>query len=145
MLAAEIPFIEIHLSNVHGRESFRRRSFFSDIAVGCIVVVAVAYLAGLPWLFDWLRPLPEAARVAVSIALVAPLAFFMGMPFPLGLARVAANAPALVPWAWAINGCASVIAAVLATLLAVHWGFTVVVALALALYVAAAAFAPRSR
>jgi phage shock protein PspC (stress-responsive transcriptional regulator) len=37
-----------------------------------------------------------------------------------------------------------VVAAVLATLLAVHWGFTVVVALALALYVVAAAFAPRS-
>jgi hypothetical protein len=47
-----------------------------------------------------------------------------------------------VPWAWGINGCASVIAAVLATLLAVHFGFTAVVALAATLYAcAAAAFA----
>ena len=114
------------------------------LAVGCIVVIAAVYLALLPVLFDWLRPLPEAARVAVSVGLIAPLAFFMGMPFPLGLARVAEAAPALVPWAWAINGCASVIAAVLATLLAVHWGFTVVVALALAFYVVAAAFAPKA-
>ena len=39
--------------------------------------------------------------------LIAPLAFFMGMPFPLGLARVSQRAPELVPWAWAANGCAS--------------------------------------
>jgi 3-dehydroquinate dehydratase-2 len=31
-----IPFIEVHLSNVHARESFRKHSYFSDIAVGCI-------------------------------------------------------------------------------------------------------------
>lgn len=37
LLAADIPFIEIHLSNVHKREEFRRRSYFSDIAAGTIV------------------------------------------------------------------------------------------------------------
>ncbi len=62
----------------------------------------------------------------------------MGMPFPLGLSRLAADAPAFVPWAWGINGFASVIAAVLATLLAIAMGFTVVVLIALALYVLAA-------
>ncbi len=34
--AVEIPFIEIHLSNVHAREAFRKHSYFSDIAVGVI-------------------------------------------------------------------------------------------------------------
>jgi len=34
--AVEIPFIEIHLSNVHAREAFREHSYFSDIAVGVI-------------------------------------------------------------------------------------------------------------
>lgn len=34
--AVAIPFIEIHLSNVHAREAFRRQSYFSDIAVGVI-------------------------------------------------------------------------------------------------------------
>jgi 3-dehydroquinate dehydratase-2 len=34
--AVRIPFIEVHLSNVHARESFRRHSYFSDIAVGTI-------------------------------------------------------------------------------------------------------------
>ena len=37
MLAVEIPFIEVHLSNVHAREDFRKHSYLSDIAVGSIV------------------------------------------------------------------------------------------------------------
>jgi 3-dehydroquinate dehydratase-2 len=37
MLAVEIPFIEIHLSNVHAREEFRKYSYLSDIAIGSIV------------------------------------------------------------------------------------------------------------
>ncbi len=37
LLAVQIPFIEIHLSNVHSRESFRHHSYFSDIATGVIV------------------------------------------------------------------------------------------------------------
>lgn len=36
LLGVEIPFIEVHLSNVHARESFRHHSFLSDIAVGVI-------------------------------------------------------------------------------------------------------------
>lgn len=36
LLAVQIPFIEVHISNVHARESFRRHSYFSDIAVGVI-------------------------------------------------------------------------------------------------------------
>ena len=34
--AVKIPFIELHLSNVHGREEFRKHSYFSDIATGVI-------------------------------------------------------------------------------------------------------------
>lgn len=37
LLAVDVPFIEVHLSNVHKREAFRQHSYFSDIAVGVIV------------------------------------------------------------------------------------------------------------
>ncbi len=37
LLAVSVPFIEVHLSNVHAREPFRRHSYFSDIAAGSIV------------------------------------------------------------------------------------------------------------
>ena len=36
LLGVGIPFIEVHLSNVFGREDFRRHSYLSDVAVGCI-------------------------------------------------------------------------------------------------------------
>lgn len=37
LLATELPFIEVHLSNIYQREAFRHRSYFSDIAQGCII------------------------------------------------------------------------------------------------------------
>ena len=44
LLGVAIPFIELHLSNVFARESFRHHSFLSDVAVGCIVGLgAVGY------------------------------------------------------------------------------------------------------
>ena len=42
LLAVEIPFVEIHLSNVASREDFRQRSFFADIAVGTVAGFGVA-------------------------------------------------------------------------------------------------------
>jgi SAM-dependent methyltransferase len=109
---------------------------------GAIALAAALCLLLLPVLFRHAMGWPDAARILLSVALIAPLAFFMGMPFPLGLARVEAADARLVPWAWGINGCASVTGAVLATLLAIHLGFTAVVLAALALYGLAAAARP---
>jgi hypothetical protein len=103
-------------------------------AVTGIVVLGTVYLLFLAPLLDQLALLPDTIRILISVALIAPLAFCMGLPFPLGLGRLADHAPDLIPWAWAINGCASVISAVLATLLAIHLGFSTVIAVALALY-----------
>ena len=98
-----------------------------------------ACLSGGPGADDGVADHPAAAvKVPLTLLLIAPLAFFMGMPFPLGLARLAEASPGLVPWAWGINGCASVVSAVLATLLAIGIGFSAVVALAVALYLLAA-------
>jgi spermidine synthase len=112
------------------------------MVVLAICLSAALCLTSLPWLFQHAMGLPDASRIVISAVLIAPLAFFMGMPFPLGLARAEASDARLVPWAWGINGCASVIGAVLATLLAIHVGFTAVVVAALVLYGAAAAARP---
>ena len=108
------------------------------VAVTGIAAIAILQVLLLPAVFQSLIGQPDVVRIVVSIALIAPLAFFMGMPFPLGLARVSAETPAFIPWAWGINGFASVIAAVLATLLAIELGFSVVIMVALVLYAVAA-------
>ena len=108
------------------------------LAVAAIIAIGAAYAAALPVLFGALMGMPLVAKSAVAIGLIAPLGFAMGLPFPLGLGRVSQCAPALLPWAWGVNGCASVVAAVMAGLLAMHVGFTAVLVLALGLYAAAA-------
>ena len=63
----------------------------------------------------------------------------MGMPFPLVMARLRTGAPALVPWAWGVNGCASVIAALLAGILAMSFGNLALLGCAVLAYGLAAA------
>jgi hypothetical protein len=107
-------------------------------ALGAAVVAIVVLGAVLSVTFDTvigqLAGASTSMRVLAGAAMLAPLAFCMGLPFPLALRAL--DEP-LVPWAWGINGCASVISAVLATLLAVDIGFSGVLWIALALYVAA--------
>ena len=110
-----------------------------QLSIVGIVAVSVLYVLILPRVFDSLLYLTEGAKILVSLGLIAPLAFFMGMPFPLGLSRVWLGAQPLVPWAWGVNGCASVLSAMLATLIAMTFGFSTVVLAAGILYAGAAA------
>ncbi len=107
-----------------------------------IAVFSVLYMFLLPGLFNWLVQIPGEFKIPVSVFLIAPLAFLMGMPFPLGLSLVSHRCPSWIPWAWGINGCASVISAILATLLAIHFGFVFVVFVAVLLYLLAAMVLP---
>jgi len=85
-------------------------------------------------------------RIAAAVAMLAPLGFFMGMAFPLGMELAARRAPALTPWLWGINGATSVCASVIAVAIALTWGISasfwtgfVCYAIALAAYVRSAA------
>ncbi|MBI5016612.1 MAG: SAM-dependent methyltransferase [Deltaproteobacteria bacterium] len=111
------------------------------VPVAGIAGLSAGYLLLLPPLFRALLPCADWVRILACVALVAPLAFFMGMPFPLGLERVRQRAPGWIPRAWAVNGWASMVSAPLATVLAIHFGFTAVVAAAVLLYVGAARWA----
>ena len=108
------------------------------VVAALIAAQSIAYVLLLPPFFSLAAGWPDFAKIPCSIALLAPLAFCMGVPFPCGLQGVSDRAPALLPWAWATNGCTSVIGATLATFIAVHFGFRAVVIVALVLYGAAA-------
>jgi hypothetical protein len=110
--------------------------------VVAIVALSLGYLALLPHLLAAFAGWSDPGRITLAVALIFPLGFAMGMPFPLGIGAIAAAPGSLVPWAWGVNACASVVSAVLATLLAIHLGFSTVVLLAVALYLAAAALFP---
>ena len=108
------------------------------VVVGGIALFTLLYLFLLPSLFQRFIGYSDSTKIVLSIALIAPLALCMGMPLPLGLRRVAEIASGFIPWAWGINGFASVISAVLATVLAIEFGFNAVILLALFFYALAA-------
>jgi hypothetical protein len=78
----------------------------------------------LPLLFQALMGAPLAVRLLSTGLSLAPLGLLMGIPFPAGLAWLARQAPGLVPWAWAVNGCASVLASIVAAMIALSAGFS---------------------
>ncbi|MCP4709067.1 MAG: hypothetical protein GY869_10610 [Planctomycetes bacterium] len=84
-------------------------------------------------LFSELSSLAITPRIFISALLIAPLGFFMGMPFPKAALRVGS----LIDWGFAINGAASVLGATLILLVAFAWGFTVALLIAAALYLLA--------
>jgi hypothetical protein len=112
--------------------SLPRRAVFGALAT---LALAVA-LAG-PRVDILLLGWPAWVRVGAVVAGLAPLAVLMGLPFPLGLAWLEARTPGLMPWAWAVNGCASVVAAIVAALVSLSFGFTTVLLAGAAAYAAA--------
>jgi spermidine synthase len=68
--------------------------------------------------------LPRGLRILAAVAVVAPPSFLMGMPMPLGIRGLARRAPALIPWAWGVNGATSVTGSVAALVVALEGGYT---------------------
>jgi hypothetical protein len=100
---------------------------------------------GLQPLLEALIDLPFGARVAITIALLAPAGLLLGMAMPIGLRRLSALHPGTVAWAWGINGITSVLASVLGIAVAITWGFAWATAVAAACYALALAHAALGR
>jgi len=113
------------------------------LTAGGICLIVLAEQLFLPVMMSHAAKASFLVRASAALAAIAPLAFLMGMPFPTALAALARLRPRLVPWAWGVNGCASVVATVLATVLAVGVGFRPVTWAALAAYLLAALLAGR--
>lgn len=111
-----------------------REATVLPLAVLAITLLALFYASGLAAVQGQLLAAPLPLRVIATIGLLFPLGLVMGIFFPLGIRRAAALHEDLVPWAWAINGCASVTAGVLAVVLAIGMGFTVVWILSVLIY-----------
>ncbi len=113
------------------------------LAVAAIIIIGVIEVVILTFSFEWLVSFSRMWRMALGVVIIAPLAFFMGVPFPSGLSQLNKHNQPLVPWAWGINGFASVTAAVLGTCLAISFGFAAVGILALIGYFCAGMIAGR--
>jgi spermidine synthase len=104
-----------------------------------LVVGAIVFL--LMWLAEQTTSQSFAVRVAISVTALTLAGAMMGMPFPLGMARFDDRDRS---WYWAINGATSVLASVLALVIALLAGFAVVLECAVASYLVAALTLPAS-
>jgi len=107
----------------------------ASMAIIMISILSLLYLVALEHIFSYFATAAVSIRMLTALLLIAPLAFFMGMPFPSALSSLDKCDTRLIPWAWGVNGCASVISAVLASLLAIHFGFATVIVIAVMLYI----------
>jgi spermidine synthase len=113
-----------------------------------LTVLVLAFAYGAEPLFEHAFGWSLGARVAVCVALLAPLGFCLGGFMPLGLRTVAALTPhgqEVVAWSWAVNGFASVVGSVLTTILSMTIGFHAVMLGALAVYLIGIAMLLRIR
>ena len=99
-----------------------------------MIALYVFYVGLLPTIQDQFLGTTLAVRILVTIAVLAPLGLVLGMFFPLGIRRAESVHGDLVPWAWGINGFASVTGGVLAVVLAMSFGFERVWALSVGIY-----------
>jgi len=133
----------ILLFSAMGSRMSDRISHSATLLYLVLLVFTVPY--GLPYIFSLTLGLSLFFRLLLTVLILAPIGFLMGIPFPAGinwLQTLSINgeniaAPPQIPWIWATNGAASVVSSVLAALLALTFGFNWVLRLGALCYAGA--------
>ena len=89
-----------------------------------LVVVLVAFGAITPTAVRHYEASATPVRIAIAVAILVPIGFFMGMAFPIGMRRALGDVPSIAPWLWGVNGAASVSASVLVVVISLAAGIS---------------------
>ena len=123
------------LGNLVSKAVKLRRKMVVRIACTGIVLTIAFYIFVLPLVLNHYRSFTMTIRVIVSILVIAPGAFFLGVPFPIGLQTLIKHNPRLLPWAGGMNGSLSVTGVALAWILSVWSGFHLLLVVAAVVYI----------
>jgi hypothetical protein len=105
--------------------------------IGGIAGLGMLYVFFLPSIIYAFLADPIEIKAAVSIAVLAPIGFLMGMPLPTGMRLLKVHRPDFIPWMWAVNGAFSVLGAVLAIALGIMYGSSLAMTLGVLIYLIA--------
>jgi hypothetical protein len=105
--------------------------------IGGIAALGILYVLFLPPIIYSTIAESIEIKAAVSIAILAPIGFLMGMPLPTGMRLLKVHRPDYIPWMWAINGAFSVLGAVLAIALGIMFGSSLAMILGILIYLIA--------
>jgi hypothetical protein len=96
-----------------------------------IALVALPYALYFSAAVEAVLPYSMPFRVLLSSLLIMPVGLLLGIPFPMGIRNISEG---LIPWAWAVNGCFSVLSPMLAAIIAMAAGFKLVFMLGSGMY-----------
>jgi hypothetical protein len=102
-----------------------------------IVAIGFLYVVMLPNVIYSVISEDFAVKVIVSIGILIPIGFLMGMPLPTGMRVLKSHLPTYIPWMWAINGAFSVLGAVLSVVIGILYGASYAMGMGILIYLAA--------
>lgn len=89
-----------------------------------LCALILAYIIGLKMVINTLLGLSDITRILLTVILIAPVGFLMGMPFPIGLDKISSQRMGLLPWVWGVNGVFSVMGTALVPFISMQVNFT---------------------
>lgn len=98
-------------------------SFYITKVILGLLLIGVIYLLVLPFLIHFFLGYPLPVKMLISVLVLMPLSFLMGMPLPLAIKQMHKNTKDLIPWMWGVNGATSVLASILAIISAMNFGY----------------------
>ncbi len=101
--------------------------------VASVVIVVFSQLV----LFDLLLEARTLVRMFASVVIIFPLAFFLGMPFPMGVLAVENKPAGTIAWAWSLNGLFTVTGGIFCAIFSVFYGFFATMTVAVLVYIVA--------
>ena len=117
--------------------SYRVFALKSSLVLFALSILIVLYSIILPSIMDVISSFVINVKIVLVFFTLLPLGLLMGIPFPTGLSILSEKNKSLVSWAWAINGCFSVLAPILTIMLAMAFGFKIVLWLGALTYILA--------
>ncbi len=110
-------------SLISGRVTAGRERRMLIIVLLALVLLSNLYVFALPKVLAVWIAAPMLGRALLAVLLLIPLGLLLGMPLPLGM-RLLHQDGRTVAWSWGINSATSVLGALLATVMAMNYGFT---------------------
>ena len=137
-----VMLISSALGNITSGLLKRWRVFVVPISCVFIGGGLLFYILGLDSFLAIFFSSSMMTRFLVAALVIAPPAFFMGVPYPNGLDSLQETKPHLLPWAWGMNGGLSLVGSAMARLLSVSSGFPVLLQIGIAVYLMVGALFP---
>jgi hypothetical protein len=98
--------------------------------ISALAIVLVIMTIAIPYIINFFLGRGIILRGVITLIMLCPAAILMGMPFPIGMRMLGENEKESIPWAWCVNGAASVISSILAIIIAMSFGFNAVLFIA---------------